>query len=163
MGIIIGIILVLLGISAIVGVSLIKFIFAAILILVGLRIISRHESDFDLWHESALHENLLNEVAIFSGLHKIVKSDNFKGGKVVLILAGGSIDLREVKTGQKTIKLEFVSVLSGGKLFIPKEWKLDIRGAQVMGGYENRAAYGSGDTTLVLDGALVLGGLEIEN
>jgi hypothetical protein len=106
----------------------------------------------------------LNEVAIFSPLEKEIISEHFAGGKVVMIFAGGEIDLRQVKTTAKEIDLEVVAIFGGARIVIPKEWSVNTsKNTAIFGGVSNGAEKGTGDIVLNLKGAAIFGGLEIGN
>jgi predicted membrane protein len=163
---IIGIFLILLGISALTGYSFFQFFFALLLVVIGLRLIvgrttPRHSHE---WGGPArqMYVDTLNEVVVLSSLNRSVTSTNFQGGKVVTILAGGVVDLSQAKTESKEIFLETTAILGGIKIVVPKEWKVDSRAAAVLGGVDNRTAPG-GDVQLHVTGAAILGGIEIVN
>jgi predicted membrane protein len=163
--IIAGTILVLLGISALFDVNLLKFAVAFILIAIGIRILfGRRRQDWNFESTTAAtNEDLLNEVAIFSPVNKVINSNDFKGGKVVMIFSGGKIDLSQVKTLEKNISLEIVAVFGGGKIIIPKNWKVNSQGTAIFGGYNSKVETGEGETILNLKGAAIFGGIEIVN
>jgi len=163
--IIIGVVLILLGISALTGVSLLNFIVAFILIWVGIRIIARHSHrEWRAEGEGTVsREDSINEVAVFSSLNKTVVSDDFRGGRVVLVFAGGEVDLSQAKTTRPTVDLEVVAVFGGGKLIIPKGWSVNSSGASIFGGVENRTEKGEGSVILNLKGTAVFGGIEVGN
>ena len=100
--IIIGVLLILIGISALTGLALFRFAFAAFIIVLGVHILMGREERHKKYHASSdelstTSDDLLNEVAIFSPLNKHVTSQVFKGGKVVVVFGGGDIDLSKAK------------------------------------------------------------------
>jgi predicted membrane protein len=164
----IGVSIVLLGVSALTGISFFNFFFAAVLILIGIRIITgRKYCGYGAYAEDqgpASPEDEVSEVAIFSALKKEVASEDFKGGKVVLVFAGGEIDLSKAKVSGKSVDFEIAAVFGGAKLIVPKEWTVNAsKIAAVLGGVSNTTQKGSGDVTLHLKGAAVFGGIEIGN
>jgi uncharacterized membrane protein len=163
--IIIGVFIILLGISALTGVSFFNFFFAIILIAIGVRILSGRKRGVGSWDSKVIsHEDELNEVAIFSPLEKEIAAEHFKGGKVVLIFAGGEVDLRQAKTAKKVIDLEVVAIFGGARIVIPKEWSVNTsKNTAIFGGVSNAAEKGTGDIVLNLKGAAIFGGLEIGN
>lgn len=162
---VLGLIIIFIGISALLGVFLVKFIFALILIAVGIRIISGRRRHRDWDAKTISGEDTINEVAIFSPINKIIKTDNFKGGKMVMIFSGGQLDISGVKTSEKEIDLEFVAVFGGGKLIVPKGWRVNSQGTAIFGGYNNRTEKQEGgeNTVLNIKGAAIFGGIEIVN
>jgi len=163
--IIIGVFIILLGVSALTGVSFLNFFIALVLIAIGVRILSGRKSWNTRWSgRSVSRDNEVNEVAIFSGIEKEIVAENFRGGKVVLIFAGGEIDLRQAKTAEKTMDLEIVAIFGGAKIMVPKEWTVNtLRQAAVLGGVSNDTEKGTGDVVLDLRGATIFGGVEISN
>ncbi len=166
--IIFGTILIVLGLSALLGVSLFKFVFALILIAIGIRIIIGkdyyHQWNWDFKPaQSTTNDNFINEVNIFSRADKAVKSEDFKGGKIVMIFSGGKIDLSQAKTSEKNIELEIVAIFGGGELIIPKGWKVNSQATSILGGYDVKVEGDNGEVILNLKGAAIFGGMRITN
>jgi len=156
-----GLLIVFLGIGALTGVNFLKYFFAIFLILLGVAIVVGRGRKFNSWSQKVSStESNLNDVAIFSPYFKTIKSSNFTGGKIVLVFSGGDIDLRGTKTQNKTIDLELVMVFGGAKLIVPKNWKVNLQGTAILGGYDNKTEHGK-EVTLNISGVAVLGGLEI--
>ncbi len=162
-----GIILIAIGISALTSIPIISFVFAIIVIWLGVRIISggTHGEFMRDWERvRKVKEDGLDETLIFSGSRKVIESDDFKGGRVVCVFAGGEYDLSEVKTKEKELDIEAVAVLGGVKLIVPKTWKIRVNATGIAGGIDNKTRpTGNGGVLVTLDGASVLGGVEITN
>jgi predicted membrane protein len=178
-GLIVGIILILIGISALTGISFFNFIFAIILIAIGIRMISRGSAR-GAWRREHHHnstgesggisgnvsgasgERSIDEVAIFSALNKSFVTENFKGGKIVMVFSGGVIDLTQVKTENAEIDLEVSSVFSGAEIIVPKAWKVKSTANVFIGNVDTHAAQGGdGNVTLTIHGEAVFGGIEV--
>jgi predicted membrane protein len=164
-GLTIGIILILLGISALTGVPLFNFIVAVILIAVGLRLITGRSSPH-VWHidnpKIASSEDSIDEVAIFSGLNKSFTTEHFKGGRVVMVFSGGDIDLTQAKADSGEIDLEVSSVFSHTRIVVPKEWKVRSTANVLLGMVNTRQAQGGdGPVTLTIRGEAAFGEIEI--
>ena len=161
--IIFGTILVLLGLDALIGLSLFKIAFAILIIALGIRVLVGKRHRWKWNQKISSNEDLLNEVAVFSPLNKTIKSKEFEGGKVVMVFAGGEINLSKAETSKKEINLELVTVLSSCKLIVPKDWKVNLKGAAILGDNSNNTVKNGGSTTLIIKGSTVLGSLEIMN
>jgi predicted membrane protein len=164
--IIIGTLLVLWGMSALLGFSLFRFFFAFAIILLGVHILSGRRNWADRENKDAAsvsQDDYVNEVVILGALKKKVVSGDFKGGKVTMVFAGGELDLSGAKTAAKEIDLHVESVFAGIKLIVPRAWKVSVRGTSFAGGYDSKVADASGDVTLNLRGSAVFGGVEITN
>jgi predicted membrane protein len=159
--IIIGLFLIVLGFSALTGFYFFNFLFSLLIIVIGFKMIFGEKKFINIKSRSSGKD--LNEVMIFSPIDKTVKSDDFKGGKVTMIFSGGSIDLSQVKTTEKNIDIEIDIIFGGGKLIVPKSWKINIDGPAIVGGY-NDITSNSGESIIVnIHGGIVFGGLEITN
>jgi predicted membrane protein len=165
-GLTIGIILILLGVSALVGVPFFSFIVAVVLIAFGLRLIAGRVVP-DIWH-SADHRTISNEesideVVIFNELNKSFTSGRFKGGSVVMVFSGGEIDLTQVKVIGTEITLEISSVFSGIRVVVPKAWKVRSTANVLLGMVNLRQAQaGDGPVTLTVRGEAAFGEIEVK-
>lgn len=164
--IIIGVLLILIGISALTGLALFRFAFAAFIIVLGVRILMGREGRHKKQHISSeefstTSDDLLNEVAIFSPLNKRVTSQAFKGGKVVVVFGGGDIDLTKAVAAGKDISLEYVAICGGGRIIIPIGWRVRSQATSVLGGFTLKAESNDGEVTLHLKGVAILGGVEV--
>jgi hypothetical protein len=162
---IIGALIIILGISALFGVFLFKFAIALIIIAVGIRVITGPSRGHDYWSfgtTAVSDQDFINEVAVFSSLNKTIKSENFKGGKAVMVFAGGEINLSEVKVTGNEVKMELTAVFGGCKLIVPSNWRVNSQGVGIFGGYASKAS-GEGDVVLTIKGAAIFGGVEIIN
>lgn len=161
---IIGLALILMGLGALTGFPFFKVFFSVILIALGVRIIMGWGSRWRGWRSGGDEhtDDKLNDVAIFSPLDRKITSHAFRGGKAVYIFSGGEIDMRKAKAADKEIKLEIVAIFGGAKLFVPEDWNVRTSAMSVIGGFDNKTS-GGGDTSLVITGAAVLGGVEIVN
>lgn len=167
--IIIGVILILFGLSAIFGGWVFRLVFAALLIALGVKIImGPRETNQCHWRCRTSHledspADVLNETVVLGSLCKNVTSTKFEGGKITTVLGGGILDLRNAKTDEKKIELEIVAVLGGLKIFVPTNWIVKVQNSSVLGGCENRTHVQDGDVTLIISGTSVLGGISIVN
>lgn len=160
-----GLIFILIGIAALLGFSLFRFIFAVIIIAIGVKLLMRGKKDGygNESKQTPFTENSLNEITFFSPIYKTVKSQNFKSGKIIMIFSGGEIDLREAKTEAKEITIELVAIFGGVKITVPKTWRVSSQGTAIFGGYYNKTEQGIGEVTLNLKGSVVFGSIEITN
>jgi predicted membrane protein len=171
-GLIVGIILILIGVTALTGIPLFGFFFAVILIYIGIRMISRRSVNGG-WHCDAHHnhdysvkiapgDRSIDEVSVFSPLNKSYTTEDFKGGKIVMVFSGGEVDLTQSKADGTEIHLEVSSVFSGIRITVPKDWKV-VSTANVFAGNVNTSAAQGGDgvVTLHLHGEAVFGGIEV--
>ena len=163
---IVGILIIIFGLSILLGDLVVKLAIALAFVYLGVRILSgphgeRKAADTNANTAPATNADYLNEVVIFGPLDKIVRSDDFKGGKIVAVFGGGDVDISQVKTTQTNVDLEFVAVFGGGRLIVPKNWKVNSQGTAVVGNYSNRVSGGTGAVTLNVNGSAVMASIEI--
>jgi hypothetical protein len=157
-----GIIIVIVGLSILFSFPFFHIFLAVILVWIGIRVMSRRSKLSHYGGRVNVVGDELDKIFIFSPVNKIIVSDNFTGGKVTCIFAGGQIDFSGAKTDKKEIDLEITNIFAGLKLILPKEWKVKSQETNIMGGVENRTK-GEGKVTVNLKGSSIFGGMEIVN
>lgn len=158
-----GLILITLGISALTGMHIERYIGPLILIILGVSILTGSGHRQDGRQTGSVPQDTLNEVAVFSGVRKRIASTDFGGGKIVTIFGASEFDISEVKAGSKTVDLELVAIFGGLRLRIPPHWYVTSEVVGIAGGIDNRAKGERNATELHISGAAVLGGIEIVN
>ena len=96
----------------------------------------------------------------------ILKSEEFKGGKLTCMLGGSEIDLRECKLAQGKHVLDIFVMFGGLELWLPADWKVNSKINPVLGGFDdnrkNIELVSSEGAELVLKGSVVFGGIELK-
>jgi len=97
-----------------------------------------------------------------------IDSREFEGGEIRCVMGGFNLDLRDagIKDGEATIKVK--AVMGGIELSVPDDWNIVIKGSPMLGAYENktrqrRDAAEPDAPRLVIEGSVVMGGVEIRN
>lgn len=162
--VVIGLLFLAIGISALTGFDLFRYLVPLIFIIIGIKILTGRSMRGSCRHTSEFHQDELNEVLIFSGSQKHVVSSAFTGGKILVLISGIEIDLTEVKPKSKTLEMEIVSIFGGTKLIVPKGWNVSSEGVGILGGFSNETAGGStNNPKLTLRGAAIFGGVDVVN
>ena len=108
-------------------------------------------------------EDVLDLVAIFGAVKKVVFSKNFRGGEAVCVFGGSEINLTQADfTG--TIKLEIVAIFGGAKLIVPANWQVRSEATAILGGIDDKrdpVASANSDKLIILEGTAICGGIEI--
>jgi|KBSMisStandDraft_5_1062788.scaffolds.fasta_scaffold17836_3 predicted membrane protein len=106
----------------------------------------------------------LDSTSVFGGAKKVILSKNFKGGDITCFMGGAEIDLSQADIQGKVV-MDTTAVFGGIKLIIPPNWDLKIEITAVFGGVEDKrpvqVTKPEADKVLVLDGAAVFGGIEV--
>lgn len=117
----------------------------------------------------ALASRTLDELALFGGADRVIRTDDFRGGSVNVIFGGFDIDLREaVMLGDSAVIDVFVC-FGGLDLRVPEEWSVINQATPIFGSSEYKprpggpVTAGSARKTLTITGAVIFGGVEVKN
>jgi len=114
--------------------------------------------------------DVLDEVAIFSGVERRIVTHNFRGGSVNAIFGGVELDLSHAQMVEPQVELEINAIFGGVELRIPEQWRIVSRQQAIFGGYDDKTGTSvlpePPDTpkkVLVLTGSVVFGGVEVKS
>jgi predicted membrane protein len=114
--------------------------------------------------------DMFNAVAIFSGCERRVKSQNFKGGRATSIFGGVELDLRDAQIDGDEATIEVNCIFGGAEIRVPDSWNVHSKSIPVLGGFSDKTHIsaaqdisGGKRKTLIITGAVVFGGVEIDN
>jgi hypothetical protein len=101
-------------------------------------------------------------VAACNGIDLASRSQAFRGGSVLAILGGVSLDLREA-TLAPGATLSVHALLGGVAIRTPAEWRVELRAHALFGGVAapGRSSVDDDAPTLVVDGLAALGGIAV--
>lgn len=107
----------------------------------------------------------ISAFALMSGTDRKVVSKQFRGGDVTAIMGGHEIDLRGVELADGSATLDLLVWWGGVDLRVPQDWSVICDGLVVMGAIEDNTKPSGGPPTgrLVLQGLVVMGGVEVKN
>lgn len=132
-----------------------------ILILVGLGFLLR-KGRMSVPAESA--EDYIDEVTILSGSEKLLKSDDFQGGKITSLFGGSKIDLRGSKI-KDTASIDIFCMFGGIEIQVPADWKVNTNATAILGGFsdERKNIAEPSNGTLIIKGFVMFGGAVLKN
>jgi predicted membrane protein len=151
-------------------------IWPAFIIFWGLILLARGFGRRGYWGEthspvddtSTTSNNILNEMVVFGGIHRKIECQDFQGGEARAVFGGIDIDLRGAATTKDAIEIVANAVFGGIELRVPDTWDVTVRGAGILGGYEDKThpapvIEGSKRPQLVIRGEAVFGGVTVRN
>jgi predicted membrane protein len=105
---------------------------------------------------------------LFGSREEKVTSLDFEGGDIRCTLGGFNLDLRDARIAGAEAVLTVKAVMGGIELYVPDDWEIVVRGNPTMGAFENKTRQramilGDDAPRLVIDGSVVMGGVEIKN
>lgn len=102
--------------------------------------------------------------AFLGSVQRRNRSANFRGGSASAFMGGVELDLREADLAGDEAVIRVFAMWGGIEIRIPEEWTAEVRAVQIMGGVEDKTRGPAAVTKrLVLDGSVVMGGVEIKN
>lgn len=156
------------------------FIWPAAIIAVGLSLLLKHLYGPD-WYGGGQAEpampiadgpaptgsgaNWLYAESVFSGVDRVITSQEFEGGKLSVVFGGAEIDLRGAATKKPVITLQADAVFGGIELKVPDAWNVEVRGSGVFGSYEDYTHKPANPDAprLIVKGGAVFGGVTVRN
>jgi predicted membrane protein len=154
--------------STIFNFNFFTLVWPLLIIMIGISILFKPQKYYHDWDKmQQMHEvskDHVNESVFFWGLNETIKSDNFMGGKIDCVFGGFKLDLRNVKLTTDNVFLEVNTVFGGGELILPRDIRVQIESASVMGGVTNNTVSGKAEDKLLrIKASAVFGGIEIKN
>jgi hypothetical protein len=109
--------------------------------------------------------SVVNETAVFAGIHRRNLSQTFRGGEATAVMGGIELDLRDCRMAGAEAQIDILAMMGGIELRIPKEWTVESRLTAILAGVDDRSSppVGTGSPRLILQGTALLGGVEIKN
>ncbi|MCD4670698.1 MAG: cell wall-active antibiotics response protein [Actinomycetia bacterium] len=101
-------------------------------------------------------------------------SDQFRGGKLVAFMGGGTIDLRDadIQIDDHAV-IDLFAFMGGIDIIVPRHWDVNIQGTPILGGIDNKTVVMSKEEIaahpekaikkLTIKGMAVMGGIEVKN
>ena len=136
---------------------------------------SHHHSEYRKEKGAQDHNNFtysesdfIDETTILGSSNKSFSSQQFRGGKILTILAGSEIDLRGCKLGGERQIIEIVSIFGGTTIFLPPDWKVVISVVSIFGGFDDDRRPSTeneidNEKILVIKGTVLFGGGELKS
>jgi len=109
------------------------------------------------------HGARIDASATMSGIVLKNDSQEFTGGEINAVMGAVEIDLRQA--GIATEAVLHLSVIMGGvEIRVPREWSVVVSGSPVLGGIEDKTVPPMmPGKRLVIEGSVIMGGVEITN
>jgi predicted membrane protein len=109
------------------------------------------------------HGSRIDASAMMSGIVLKNDSQEFSGGEINTVMGAVEIDLRQASiVGEAVLHL---SVIMGGvEIRVPREWSVSVNGTPMLGGIEDKTVPPmTPGKRLIIEGSVIMGGVEITN
>jgi predicted membrane protein len=95
----------------------------------------------------------------------VLKNDSqeFAGGEINAVMGAVEIDLRQAAIAAEAV-LHLSVIMGGVEIRVPREWSVSVNGTPVLGGIEDKTSPPMAPgKRLVIEGSVIMGGVEITN
>jgi predicted membrane protein len=140
---------------------------------IGLYILMRHkkqmvDTDTDIPQEDINTEDKIDDATVFGGSVKIIRSKNFKGGRLTAIFGGADYNFTEAELSGGRATIDVLTIFGGTKMVVPSDWDVIIDVVPVFGGFaDKRNTFHkiqiNTNKKLIIKGMTIFGGGEIKN
>lgn len=103
---------------------------------------------------------------IFGGSKNKLFSQDLKGGQIVAVFGGPTIDLRQAQMQTDNIVIHVTVIFSGIDFKVPENWKVVSEVMPIFGGTDDKRSINPAivqDKTLLIKGLVLFGGMDIKH
>jgi hypothetical protein len=109
------------------------------------------------------HGARIDASATLSGISLKNDSQEFAGGEINAVMGAVEIDLRQAAIAGEAV-LHLSVIMGGVEIKVPRDWSVSINGSPTLGGIEDKTIPPmTPGKRLVIEGSVVMGGVEIRN
>ena len=145
-------------------------VFPVIIIALGLYILFKRSINWNYHRgrfDKKLNKDYLEDVSIFGGGTKVIKSDDFKGGNITAIFGGSEIDLSKCRLAEGENIIDVLLIFGGTTILVPMDWDIRINVTPLFGGFSHKSRKDNGTPfdstrTLIIKGVAIFGGGEVK-
>jgi predicted membrane protein len=118
------------------------------------------------WQHQKEEAGYIDRNCVFTGGKEKLDIQNFKGGEVNSVFGGIELDLSDATLAEGVHHLELNSVFGGIVLFVPVDWRIEMKTTQVFGAFADNRPKPSFEVdekrVLIIEANAVFGGGEIK-
>jgi predicted membrane protein len=109
------------------------------------------------------HGTSIDASAMMSGIVLKNDSQEFAGGEINAVMGAVEIDLRQAAIATEAV-LHLSVIMGGVEIRVPREWSVSVNGTPMLGGIEDKTAPPlTPGKRLIIEGSVIMGGVEITN
>ncbi|WP_316806642.1 LiaF transmembrane domain-containing protein [Pedobacter agri] len=124
------------------------------------------DAKFNASDKNANSNDIIDVTAVFGGSNQTVYSKNFRGGDITTVFGGADIIMTQADFND-SVSLDVTAVFGGIKLIVPPNWAIKSNVSAIFGSVEDKRGHmlpiDQMQKTLILDGTVLFGGIEIKS
>lgn len=108
-------------------------------------------------------DSTFNSTAFLSGVERRIMSSTFRGGSASAFMGGVELDFRNATMEGNEAKIDVSALMGGIDIRVPGSWVVINRVSAILGGVDDNTTSHDGNKRLVIEGTVLMGGLDIKN
>lgn len=124
------------------------------------------DAKFNAADKNANSNDIIDVTAVFGGSNQTVYSKNFRGGDITTVFGGADIIMTQADFND-SVSLDVTAIFGGIKLIVPPNWAIKSNVSAIFGSVEDKRGHmlpiDQMQKTLILDGTVLFGGIEIKS
>ncbi|MEE9554855.1 MAG: DUF5668 domain-containing protein [candidate division Zixibacteria bacterium] len=144
-----------------------NLIFPFILLFIGLAILKHGMGSRPKATQDGDHIDIT--VVLGGGDYKYT-SKSLGGGSVFSLMGGAKLNFKEADFSGDSISINVLVLMGGLDIIVPNHWQVVMRGTPILGGMEDKTVSRPSDEAdrsnvkrLIIDGTVIMGGIDIKN
>jgi predicted membrane protein len=149
-----------------IGISVWNLLFPGVLLFIGFMLVKRaFHSPKTVSMTGEDHAEYVRSFAVMSGSELRPVSRPFRGADLNAVMAGIKLDLTDARMEGDIATIEVFAFWGGMEIHVPPDWTVTSKVTSFMGGFidKRRPTVTVPTRTLVIDGVIVMSGIEIKN
>ncbi len=149
--------------------NLMRFFWPAIIIAIGVSLLLPKNSRWvnHNFIKRDIDQDVVDNIALFSGVKSKNNSKNFSGGTLVAVFGGINIDLSDATLINEGVSIDITAAFGGVEIIVPLGWTVVVKGLPIFGGWSNKTSSKNyvkpGSPVLTLHCFAIFGGVDIKN
>jgi hypothetical protein len=143
-----------------------KYVWPAVLILVGLVIVVRWSGRTPI-AAGASADDVVRATAVFGGQTIASTSQRFSGGWLTAVFGGVTLDLRTAQPAPEGASVNATAAFGGVDVLVPKGWRISVRSTPIFGGVDDKTDHAEqppDDAPLLhIDAVTLFGGVDVKH
>ena len=108
-------------------------------------------------------DSTFSSYAFMSGVETRNNSSSFTGGSASAVMGGVKLDFRDAAMQGNQATINVSAIMGGVEIHVPRTWEVVNHIVPVMGGVNNHTDQREATKRLIIEGTVLMGGLDIRN
>ena len=134
-----------------------------ILIIASIIFLATNEAHNAKVRQGVTGESTFSSYAFLSGVETRNNSASFRGGSASAVMGGAKLDFRDAVMEGDQATVDISAIMGGVELYVPRTWEVVNHIVPILGGVNDHTNQRDAKKRLIVEGTVLMGGLEIRN